>query len=255
MAPLVERSPSALSVRRFASRQAMGDAAAADIGADLRARLKIQERVGVMFAAAPSQSEMHSALVKQSGIDWRRVVAFHMDEYIGLPAASPQRFGSWLRASLFDHLPLGAAHFIEADGDPRQAAAKYAALLASIPVDIVCLGIGVNGHLAFNDPPVADFRDPQAVKVVCLDETARQQQVDDGCFAAIDAVPTSAITVTIPWLMSADRLFCVVPGRAKRQAVRRTLRDPIGPACPATVLRLHPRCTLYLDADSAADGA
>jgi glucosamine-6-phosphate deaminase len=247
----MEPLPGAPVIRQARSRAEMGRAAAHDVALELRARLRLQARVRMIFAAAPSQSEMLDALVLQPGIAWNRVTAFHMDEYIGLPPQAPQRFANWLRAALFDRLPFAAVHVIDPAADPSTAVSAYAALLVAAPIDIVCLGIGVNGHLAFNDPPVADFDDPVPVKIVELDEICRRQQVDDGCFARMEDVPTHAITLTIPRLLNADRLFCVVPGASKREAVRRALGDEIGPACPATALRSHPRCTLYLDAESA----
>jgi glucosamine-6-phosphate deaminase len=209
----------------------------------------------MVFAAAPSQAEMLEALVIERDVDWARVTAFHMDEYIGLPPAAPERFASWLNLHLFNKLPFGAVHLIdpEAFPDPEACAGDYAARLAAAPIDIVCLGIGVNGHIAFNDPPVADFNDAAAVKIVELDAICRQQQVDDQCFAALNDVPTHALTLTVPRLLDCDRMFCVVPGPAKREAVRRTMTDPIGEACPSTALRRHARCTLYLDADSNPD--
>jgi glucosamine-6-phosphate deaminase len=148
-------------------------------------------------------------------------------------------------------LPFGTVHLIDPGNDPAAAADDYAQALAEAPIDIVCLGIGVNGHLAFNDPPVADLADPLDVKIVELDAICRQQQVDDGCFTGIGDVPTHAITLTIPRLLRADRLFCVVPGVAKRTAVRRALHDPITAACPATALRQHRAVGLFLDAESA----
>jgi glucosamine-6-phosphate deaminase len=240
------------AVREFASRAEMGRAAARDIAATLRARLQRQAGARMMFAAAPSQAEVLAALVAEPEIDWRRVAAFHMDEYIGLPEGAPQRFARWLDAHLFDRVPFGAVHRIDPERfeTPQACARAYADRLAEAPLDVVCLGIGVNGHLAFNDPPVADFHDREDVKVVALDAVCRQQQVDDDCFDSFDAVPVTAVTVTIPALMRGEALFCVVPGAAKREAVRRTLHDPIGEACPSTILRRHPRCTLYLDADS-----
>jgi glucosamine-6-phosphate deaminase len=239
-----------LSVRVLPSRAAMGRAAAADVAQHLRARLAEAKRVRVVFAAAPSQRELMDALVQEPGIDWNRVTAFHMDEYIGLPPGAPERFAMWLRRHLFDRAPFGTVHLLDPDPDPPACARRYASLLAEAPIDIVCLGIGVNGHLAFNDPPVADLADPLDVKIVGLDEVCRRQQVDDKCFARLDEVPTHAVTLTIPRLLAADRLFCIVPGKAKREAVRRALGDPVGPACPATALRTHPSCTLYLDPES-----
>jgi glucosamine-6-phosphate deaminase len=229
----------------------MGQAAAADVGEELRRRLERQPNVRTIFAAAPSQSEMLAALCKEPGIDWARVTAFHMDEYIGLKPNAPQRFGLWLRRHLFDVVPFGAVRLIEPEPEPESGARAYAAFLDEATIDVVCLGIGVNGHLAFNDPPVADLSDPVDVKIVELDEVCRRQQVDDGCFPSVGEVPTHAITLTIPRLLRADRLFCVVPGPAKRDAVRHALGSPPGPACPATALRSHPDCTLYLDRDSA----
>jgi glucosamine-6-phosphate deaminase len=242
-----------LLVRRFETRAAMGQAAAGGVAEALRRCLAAAEGVRMIFAAAPSQAEMLESLVGQPGIDWARVTAFHMDEYIGLPAGAPQRFGTWLRRHLFDHVPFGQIHIIEPDPVPQSAARSYATLLREAPIDIVCLGIGVNGHLAFNDPPVADLRDALDVKVVELDAACRQQQVDDGCFPTFGEVPTHAVTLTIPRLLEAEELFCVVPGTSKRRAVWRTLHEPIGTACPATALRTHPRCTLYLDREAAAD--
>ncbi|MBS7697669.1 MAG: 6-phosphogluconolactonase [Chelatococcus sp.] len=228
----------------------MGRAAAADVAAELRARLARQPGVRMIFAAAVSQNDMLEALIAEPGIDWRRVTAFHMDEYLDLPADAPQRFGNWLRQAIFDRLPFAAVHLIDPGSNADAAVAAYAANLAEAPIDIVCLGIGVNGHLAFNDPPVADFADPQSVKIVTLDDVCRQQQVDDGAFATVAEVPQRAVTLTIPRLLDADRLFCVVPGASKREAVDRALKGPLETACPASVLRLHPACRLYLDAES-----
>lgn len=167
-----------LAVHVASSRSAMGARAAADIAAEIRALLANQEGVRIMFAAAPSQSEMLLSLSQASGVDWSRVSAFHMDEYLGLAADAPQRFGVWLRRAIFDHLPFGAVHLIEPGDDPNRTADDYAATLNAATIDIVCCGIGINGHLAFNDPP-ADFNDPLTVKIVTLDERSRQQQVDD----------------------------------------------------------------------------
>lgn len=234
------------------SREAMGQKAAEDVANELRRRLRSQQSVRMIFAAAPSQSEMLSALILMHGVDWSRVTAFHMDEYLGLAADAPQRFGLWLRHAIFDRLPFPAVHLLEPGTDPEATAAEYADRLAASPIDIVCCGIGSNGHLAFNDPP-ADLNDPSDVKVVELDTACRQQQVDDRCFEHFDDVPTHALTLTIPRLLAADRIFCCVPGSLKKTAVRRTLQDPISGLVPATALRAHSNWSLYLDEDSAAD--
>lgn len=240
-----------LGIAIFETRDAMGRAAAADVAIALRECLARQGTVRMVFAAAPSQTEFLDALAAEPAIDWRRVTAFHMDEYLGLAADAPERFGVWLTDHFFSRLPFGAVHLIAGETDPEHETARYARLLAEAPIDIVCLGIGVNGHLAFNDPPIADLNDAKQVKIVELDAICRQQQVDDACFADLGDVPTHAITLTIPRLLDAERLFCVVPGASKRAAVERTIYGPIGTACPASALRTHPRCKLYLDQDSA----
>lgn len=238
-------------IRVHADRDSAGAAAAADAAATLRACLATQDQARIILAAAPSQREMLDHLARSPGIDWPRVAAFHMDEYLDLPDDAPQRFGSWLTEAFFGRVPVGERHLIETHGDPERRAADYAARLAAAPIDLVCLGIGVNGHLAFNDPPVADFDDPASVKVVELDETCRRQQVDDACFPQLTDVPRRALTLTIPRLLAADRLVCVVPGLPKRAAVGHAFRGPLSTAWPASVLRTHPACTVHLDREAA----
>jgi glucosamine-6-phosphate deaminase len=233
-------------------RSSVGRRAASDIATEILRKLSYQPLVRIVFAAAPSQREMLEALRLEQRIDWSRVSAFQMDEYVDLPAEAPQRFALWLKAVFFDHLPIGHVHFLETDCDPQQRARDYAQLLGAAPIDLVCLGIGMNGHIAFNDPPVADFEDKEAVKVVELDDECRRQQVLDECFASIDEVPRRAVTLTVPRLLNAERLFCVAPGASKSEAIRRMITGPISPACPATALKSHPNCRLYLDPASAS---
>ncbi len=237
-------------------RPAMGRRAADDAIAHLKQLLASQDTVRMVFAAAPSQSEFLEALASAEGIDWSRVIAFHMDEYVGLPVGASERFGQWLRRFVFDKIGFAEVHLLGAEdvtqADAAEVAAAYAAKLAEAPIDIVCAGIGVNGHIAFNDPPVADFDDALAVKVVELDDVCRQQQVDDECFATFDDVPTHALTLTVPRLMDSARIFCIVPAAGKAAAVAQTLAGPIEEACPASILRRHPAVTLYLDRDSAS---
>ena len=251
--PNTRRTFDRLTVESFATRADMGAAAATDIAIALRERLSTQPNVRMVFAAAPSQAEMLGALASTPGIDWSRVTAFHMDEYIGLEPASPARFANWLDAHVFTRLPFAAVHRITPEPDADAEVARYAALMNEAPIDFVCLGIGVNGHIAFNDPPVADFNDPVDVKIVELDDICRQQQVDDDCFPDLGSVPHHAITLTVPRLMRADRLFCVVPGAVKRDAVSKALHAPLSTECPASILRTHAACTLYIDEDSDAD--
>lgn len=242
-----------LSVQIFASREEMGVAAAHDTAERIRQIASSQPTVRVVFAAAPSQNEFLAALRAMPDMPWGQVEALHMDEYIGLSPDAPQSFARFLRERLFEQVPLGRVEYISgAAADPEAEAERYSALLAERPVDIVCAGIGENGHLAFNDPPVADFQDRKRVKIVTLDAACRRQQVHDGAFATFDEVPRMALTLTIPALMAARWIYCIVPGPTKTEAVRRALSDPISTACPATILRRHPQATLYLDQLSAA---
>jgi len=243
-----------LQVRVYRTRAALGAAAGSEAASLIRRLLQEQERVRIVFAAAPSQNEFLATLAGQEDLDWRRVTAFHMDEYIGLAREAPQRFGRYLQTRLFDRVRPGEVHYIDTDAPIEAECRRYGDLLAAAPVDIVCLGIGENGHLAFNDPPVADFADSVPMKAVKLDEACRRQQVHDGCFPSLDEVPARALTLTIPALMAGKHLFCMVPGAAKREAVRRTLQGPVATDCPATILRTHPDCKLYLDSDSYGEG-
>lgn len=239
-----------LQVAVYEDRQTMGSQAGQQAADHVRQLLKTRQEVRIIFAAAPSQNAFLAAMCAAEDLDWSRVTAFHMDEYTGLAADAPQRFSAYLMQHLFQQVKPGAVHLIPCSGESEEICAHYVSLIRQAPIDMVCLGIGENGHLAFNDPPVADFADPQQMKRVELDDICRQQQVNDGCFPSLEAVPRYALTLTIPTLMAAHRLFCMVPGRNKRRAVRETLQGPISPACPATVLRCHPACTLYLDRDS-----
>lgn len=250
-----DRQVDQLKVRSFATREDMAQAAADDISESLRAALTKKQQVRMVFAAAPSQADTLAAVLARKDIDWARVTAFHMDEYIGLPESAPQRFALWLDEHVFSKAPFGEVVSIRPDPDPMAAAAAYAERLDEAPIDLVILGVGVNGHLAFNDPPVADFTDPQDVKVVELDNVCRQQQVDDGGFSSFEAVPTHAITLTIPRLLRAEALFCVVPDIAKRNAVQAMLHGPLATSCPASILRTQAHCTLYLDRESDPDAS
>ena len=242
-----------LEVNIYPNRKDMGQAAGQAFLKALRNRLKYQDQVRLIFAAAPSQAEFLQYLRQDRLIDWRRVIAFHMDEYLGLPQDSDASFGHFLDVSLFNHLPFGQVHYIDpTHSDPNQEAYYYTQLLKEEPIDLVAMGIGENGHIAFNDPPVADFEDPHWVKIVELDEICRQQQVNDGAFPTFASVPTQAITLTVPALVSAKEIICVVPGLTKQQAVQRTLEGPIHTACPASILRKHEAAKLFLDQESAA---
>lgn len=237
-------------------RESMGIAAAQQVAVLLRALASRKETIRVIFACAPSQDSFLKALTDPAVcgvVPWEQLHAFHMDEYVGLPPSSPQSFRRYLRNHLVDRVPL--ARFCGIRGESVDSAAeclRYERLLQEAPIDLICLGIGENGHLAFNDPPVADFEDPSLVKVVELDGRCRQQQVNDGCFPNLESVPTRALTITLPVFRAAKRLSCVVPGKTKAEAVRAALQHEQSIRWPCTLLRFHPDSSLYLDSESAS---
>lgn len=241
-----------LLVRIYPDREQMGTAASAIAAQRLRSLLAVKDLVNIIFAAAPSQNEFLAALSQEAGIDWGRVQAFHMDEYIGLPDDAPQRFGNFLKEAIFTRVPFKEVYYLNGNAEDSQTECdRYTKLLQQYPADMVLMGIGENTHIAFNDPHVADFNDPHSVKVVDLDQECRQQQVNDGCFSTIAQVPTHALTLTVPALMRADYIFCMVPGSNKAQAIYHTLHGEINDHYPATALRKHPQAILFLDKDSA----
>ena len=239
-----------LVVKKYATRAEMGAGAAKDAEKVIAGIIAEKGEINMIFAAAPSQNEMLSNLLASDMIDWTKVNALHMDEYLGLPEGDSHTFGAYLYDHIFGHKPFKSVHYIGSGNDPEAVCRNYTKTLQEFPVDVVCLGIGENGHIAFNDPWVAEFNDPKAVKVVELDSMCRMQQVNDGCFPTIDDVPTHAVTLTIPSLVAAKHMFCVVPAATKANAVKNTVYGPINEDCPATILRNHPSAILYCDADS-----
>jgi glucosamine-6-phosphate deaminase len=241
-----------LEVYIFDTRLEMGQAAARDAATRINRFITEKGEATVIFAAAPSQNEMLASL-KEADVDWTKVRALHMDEYIGLPADHPAGFGNFLRRAIFDHLPFKEIHYLYDDQlEPEEVCLRYSALIAQYPPDLVLLGVGENGHLAFNDPAVADFNDPLRVKIVELDHVCRTQQVNDGCFATFDDVPERAITITMSTIMHVRQTICVVPGRLKAKAINAMLKGEITNHCPASILRQHNNSVLYLDKDSAS---
>ena len=242
-----------LNVYVYESRPKMGAAAAAVVAAELRELIEARGRAVGILASAPSQNEFLAALVETPGIDWSRVVGFHLDEYLGMDDQAPQSFRRFLIDRLVSKVALSEFHGLR--GDQKDGAAesgRYSGLLAANPPDFAVLGIGENGHLAFIDPPFCDFDDPQSVKVVELDEICRAQQVNDGAFATIDDVPHHALSLTIPTIMARPRLFAIVPGPAKREAIKSTIEGPVATTCPASILRKHSDAHLFIDRDSAS---
>ena len=242
-----------MAIKRLETPPELGACAAEDVAECVKKLLGQQEQVNMIFAAAPSQNDFLEALRSRDDIEWERINAFHMDEYIGLSDQAPQRFGNYLRTHIMGCVPFRSVHYLDGSTkDIQFECQRYAVLLRKFPVDIVCLGIGENGHIAFNDPDNARFDDPLAVKPVSLDLICRNQQVHDGCFATLEEVPTQALTLTVPSLYAGRYLFCVVPGEKKAVAVKKTVEGEISEACPASIMRRHPHAVLYLDRDSAS---
>lgn len=253
MSILLDTAADLLKVKVYDSDDNMGMAAAENAAKLLNDYIAKKGSVNTVFAAAPSQNTFIFHLLKQN-VDWSKVNAYHMDEYIGLSPEAPQGFGNFLKEAIFRHVPLASVNYINGQAEnPEAECERYASLLKENKPDVVFLGIGENGHLAFNDPPVADFKDPLMVKIVKLDDVCRNQQVNDGCFEKVEDVPTHAVTLTMSMLMSISEALVIVPGPTKRKAVYNAVKGEISTKCPASVLRTHKSAVLYADKKSAAD--
>jgi glucosamine-6-phosphate deaminase len=241
-----------LLVKIFKNREEMGKNAAQDIAKKIAEIIGEKGKVNMVFAAAPSQNDFLSELVKCSNIDWNKITAFHMDEYIGLDYDAPQKFGNYLNKHIFNKVNFRKVYYIDEKGkSPKELIIRYSELLKRNPIDIICMGIGENGHIAFNDPHVANFSDCEIIKMVDLDQKCRMQQVHDKCFKSLEEVPTHALTMTIPNFCAANYLYCIVPTKNKSKAVERTINGKIDSSCPASILRCHQRAILYLDEEAA----
>ena len=241
-----------MDVNVFPTREIMGETAGKDVEKQIIQLLNKKDTIRIIFAAAPSQNELLDYLVSSEKIEWNRITAFHMDEYIGLNRTESRSFSAYLNEHIFEKVNFREVHLINGKASAEEEIKRYSDLISEAPIDIVCLGIGENGHIAFNDPPVADFEDKEIVKLVELDEDCRIQQVNEGCFNTFDDVPREAFTVTIPVLMKADFLFCIVPGISKQKAVYNTLNGAISTKCPASILQKHPNCKFYFDENAYA---
>jgi glucosamine-6-phosphate deaminase len=242
-----------LPVEVFATGEVLGRGAAAAVAGALAQVLARKKVARVIMATGNSQMAYTTSLLRDYALPWERIECFHMDEYVGLSADHPASFRRWMRERVESVAHPRAFHYIQGDGpDPAAECRRYAALLAAAPIDVISLGIGENGHIAFNDPPVADFADPAAVKIVELETACKQQQVGEGHFRDLASVPTHAITLTIPTLLHVDQIFCIVPERRKAAAVQQTLEGPIATSCPASILRRQANARLLLDAESAS---
>lgn len=240
-----------LSVQVYDTRAEMGAVAAELAEARIKSIISKNGEANIVFAAAPSQLDFLASLL-QKDINWGCVRAFQQDEYLGLDSSSPAGFGNFLDRHVYNKVSMKEIHYLSCTQEKAQDKCdEYTALLERYPPDIIFLGVGENGHLAFNDPPVADFEDPQKIKIVELDMVCRNQQVNDGCFQNIGEVPTCAITLTMSQILSIPFAIAIVPTALKANAVRDALQNPISPSCPASALRMHKMASLYLDADSA----
>ncbi len=240
-----------LNVEVYPREDELGAAAADLVERHLQSAIAARGAATLVLATGTSQLSFLAALRERS-IDWSRVTVFHLDEYRGLPEFHPASFRRYLRTRILDVVRPGTVHLIRGDaGDVEAEIRRYESLLRDHPIDVACIGIGENGHVAFNDPPVADFDDPRLVKEVELDDACRRQQVNEGWFASFDETPRRAITLTVPAIMASRVISCVVPGARKAAAVRAALDGPVSTACPASILRRHADATLFLDPASA----
>jgi len=250
-----------LPISIYATNRETGEAAAEEAAAYLKQVIAERGHANVILATGNSQLTFLETLRGLSGIDWSKVSFFHMDEYINLPAGHSASFPTFLRRHFLDHLNPQPAAFYPVPGEHLEPGQKaedlqgpkdYEKLLRANPADLCVLGIGLNGHLAFNDPPFADFNDPLWVKPIQLSEMSRRQQLGEGHFPTLEDVPTHALTLTIPALMAAKKVLAIVPEMRKAEAVEHSLKGPITPDCPASILRKNPHVQMYLDRDSAS---
>ncbi len=246
-----EFTSDALRIKIFENSDTLGKAASGMVARQLHDVIGKKGHANLILATGASQFSFLGHLQKET-IDWKKITVFHLDEYLGIPEAHPASFRKYLKERILEKVQPGQVHYLDGDAaDIAAEASRYEALLKDHPIDLACIGIGENGHIAFNDPPVADFDDPRLVKVVALDQACRMQQLGEGWFPSLEEVPTHALTLTIPAIMSCSRISCVVPDERKAKAVYETVKGEISTACPASILRRHPDADLYLDLYSA----
>ena len=242
-----------LDVRVYNTLDDLAADAALEVNGLLRSAIKDKGAAAVILATGNSQIQFLKKLVALEGVDWGKVILFHMDEYLGISAQHKASFRSYLRERVESLVRPKAFHYINGDTDlPLDECDRYTNLLRAQPIDLCCLGVGENGHLAFNDPPVARFEEKHPIKLVKLDDPCKMQQVREGHFPSLEAVPPYAFTLTIPALCSARRMICIAPEKRKAEAIKNALKGPISTRCPASFLRKQKHCTLLLDHDSAS---
>ena len=252
-APIRTFQADALPVRVYASQTDLSQDVARIAQACLREAIAARGSAAAILATGNSQIKFLEELIRLGGVDWSKTTLFHMDEYLGISAVHPASFRHYLRQRVENRVQPRVFHYLEGDALlPMDECDRYTRLLRAQTIDLCCLGIGENGHLAFNDPPVANFEDPRAVSIVKLDEKCRLQQVGEGHFPNLATVPPYALTLTIPTLCSANNVLCIAPEKRKAQAVKDALQGPITTACPASVLRRQSHAMLFVDTDSTS---
>lgn len=249
---MIQKKYDKIDLKIYDTRVEMGAAAAEEAAACIRQLLEKHEEINCIFAAAPSQKEFLASLVEQD-IEWNRINAYHMDEYVGFRIGHPNSFNHFLCNAIFNKVPFKSVNLINGANDADAEVKRYGDMLDAAPTHVTFMGIGENGHIAFNDPPVADFHDSMPIKKVMLDDVCRNQQVHDGCFPTLDDVPEYALSVTVPRLASSEHIFCIVPAATKHNATKETLTGPVSEACPATILRRTDNVHMYIDMDCAGD--
>jgi glucosamine-6-phosphate deaminase len=242
-----------LRVKIYPDDVSMGQAAADFVEQTLVSVIDRKGKTNIVLATGASQFTFYEALRQKQSILWSKVTVFHLDEYAEMSDQHPASFRKYLNDRILKYVKPGKVHFLQGDAeDMDQETRRYEELLKKVDIDLACIGIGENGHIAFNDPPVADFRDPRLVKIVKLDEHCRLQQLGEGWFPTLNDVPTHALSLTVSGIMRSKRIACIVPDERKSEAVYQALSGPISEKCPASILRRHDDCTLFLDSHSAA---
>jgi len=251
--PIKTFEADSLPVRVYAGQTELSQDVARIAQRYLKDTLATRGSAAAILATGNSQIKFLEELIRLGGVDWSKITLFHMDEYLGISANHKASFRRYMRERVESRVKPRAFHYLEGDAlMPIDECERYTKLLQAQPIDLCCLGVGENGHIAFNDPPVANFTDKRSVNIVALDEKCRLQQVGEGHFTGMDAVPQYALTLTIPMLCSAKKMLCIAPEKRKAQAIKDALQGPISTACPASILRRQAHCTLFLDQDSTS---
>lgn len=241
-----------LTVRIFTDEASAGKGSADFVAKHLNYAIRAKGHANLILATGASQFAFIEA-IKTLPVDWSKITVFHLDEYRDLPETHPASFRKYLKERILDEVKPYQVNYIHGDAkDIEREIARYEELLKAAKIDVACIGIGENGHIAFNDPEVADFNDPQLVKIVQLDDVSRRQQLGEGWFPTLEEVPREAVSLTIPAIMRCNVISCMVPDKRKANAVYNTLNAEITTACPATILRRHPYTVLFLDGNSAS---